>query len=420
MLARTAAASVDFDRLDEDQVTALLLSGKHITALSAFFGDAEYRQLRRLAQKAQVRQSSATRIYILPGFLGSRLGLRTRRQTEVLWLDLNAVAAGQLLSLALPSSPPVQVLGAMLQGYLKIKLMLQGAGYDARLHPYDWRKSVADAGATLLRRMTRERAKNAVLIGHSMGGLVARAALARDAKRRIAKIIQLGTPNFGSYAPVQALRAVYPTVRKLAALDPQHSAEQLARHVFRTLPGIYQLLPSPEQTRDLDFFDLESWPADLLGPDATMLADARAVRERLGAARDGCHHIVGVDQETVTRATRVRSGFVYQVTRDGDGTVPRVLAEWPGAQAWYVNESHGNLPNSERVGTAIVDLIERGTTRKLARDWQPANHAIVRSMSDMQLRRELRGKLRADRLSIDERRRILEPAISAEFHGANR
>ena len=48
-----------------------------------------------------------------------------------------------------------------------------------------------------------------------MGGLLARAAL-RSAATRVQRVITLGTPHLGTLAPVQALRGIYPTVRRLA------------------------------------------------------------------------------------------------------------------------------------------------------------------------------------------------------------
>ncbi len=78
-----------------------------------------------------------------------------------------------------------------------------------------------------------------------MGGLVARLALGRQRTERITRVVQLGAPNHGSFAPVLALRGVYPTVRKLAAIDRRHTAEDLARIVFRTLPALHELLPDP-------------------------------------------------------------------------------------------------------------------------------------------------------------------------------
>jgi pimeloyl-ACP methyl ester carboxylesterase len=405
---------LDFGLLDEAQVIALLLSGEQSQLLTGVFGADEYSKLRQLTRRAKRLPKNAPRVYILPGLMGSRLGTASRQRKHSLWLDLQATSAGELMQLALPSKPPVHVLGAMLTSYLKLKLLLNAAGFDARLHAYDWRKSAADSAKQFMQRIAKDRSKRVVVIGHSMGGLLARAALSLDKQKRIDKVIQLGTPNYGSFAPVQAFRAVYPSVRKLASLDPHHSPEQLSRHVFRTLPGLYQLLPAPERTGDLNLFSIDQWPDDALGPDATLLSGARKVQRSLAAACERCYHIIGVEQETVVSVAKQRNGFIYHYAHDGDGTVPRALAEWPGAQTWYVAERHGNLPNNEDVCKAIVDILKRGTTRRLQRNWMPSK-SPARNVSDAQLRRELRGKVALDRLPIEERRRILDPFISTQF-----
>jgi pimeloyl-ACP methyl ester carboxylesterase len=410
--------------LSATQIVASLASGVHPALLEGIFGTAEYRELRKLARQAIKanalnKRQSLGRVYLLPGIMGSTLGRKTQPQHSI-WLNPQAIAAGELLALALPAKAPLQAQGIMLPGYLKLKLHLQIAGFDVVFHPFDWRKSVLDSGKLLAQRIAHDGAKNISIVAHSMGGLVARAALAKDSKQRIARIVQLGTPNFGSFALVQALRGAYPTVRKVAALDPTHSTDQLVRHVFRTLPGLYEMLPTPAHTKDLDLLQLDSWPDDLLGPDATLLGSATRVRAQLGAARAGCFHIVGVQQETTTRARKGRKGFDYGITHDGDGTVPRALAEWPGAATWYVQERHGNLTKNDSVCKAVIDLLKAGRTQRLSRELPAASHAVLRWVSDAELRRGAtghhKGKVQWQQLSMEERRRILEPVISAEFH----
>ena len=178
-------------------------------------------------------------------------------------------------------------------------------------------------------------------------------------------MVQAGAPNAGSFAAVLALRGVYVTVRKLAALDLRHDAEDLARLVFRSLPSLHELLPDPALAGGPDFFDPASWPRDALRPDPRLLREAAAARRRRPAPDPRCLHIVGVRQETVTGAERAGGGFNFRLSADGDGTVPRVLAEVPGTPTWFVAEKHGGLPNNGRVISAIVDLLREGTTRRL-------------------------------------------------------
>jgi hypothetical protein len=128
---------------------------------------------------------------------------------------------------------------------------------------------------------------------------------------------------------------------------------------------------------------------------------------------------VGVNQETVVQVRKARKGFEYGISLDGDGTVPRALAEWPSAQTHYAVERHGNLTNNDSICKAVIDLLERGHTRRLPREFA-AERKILRWVSDIELRRGAAGnhggKVSWQQLPIDERRGILEPVISPEFH----
>ena len=164
---------------------------------------------------------------------------------------------------------------------------------------------------------------------------------------------------------MQALRAVYPTVRKIAALDRQSNAEALARSVFRTLPGLYQMLPSPEIYTERNFFDANAWPPDDFRPDAALLDAARKTRARLIAADDRCFLIAGVNQETITSVAMRDGGFEYSIERRGDGTVPLSLALWQHAPTWYAEENHGAMSINSVVLSAVTDLLKRGETTQL-------------------------------------------------------
>jgi len=253
-----------------------------------------------------------------------------------------------------------------------------------------------------------------MLVGHSMGGLLARAALGIAKDVRIERVVQLGAPNRGSFAPVQAMRATYPTVRKLAALDRQHSAEQIAREVFRTLPGLYELFPESLSVTDPDLFDAVNWPRDELTPDRERLHAAHSARKHLPRGDERCHVIAGVSQETVISATLRDNEFEYAIARAGDGTVPQARSKWDGARHWFAAENHGALPLNESVLAGLVDLLRDGHTEHLSREHVDSQE-IIRRVSDSDLRQHARAKVAWDSLSIESRRRILEPVFTAEF-----
>lgn len=412
--------------LHEDQITASLRSGAHAALLSAYFGEPEYHELSRLAKLAAAHADpGGTPVFVLPGIMGSRLGMIRNSAPNLLWLHPAAVAQGGLLQLAMPGSRSVRALGVMLPGYLKLKLSLEIAGFRAIFHPFDWRRDLDQLAREFI-RVVEAAASPAFVVGHSMGGLVARCALAHDRHMKIAKLVQIGAPNGGSFAPIQALRAVYPTVRKIAALDREHCAEELARRVFLTLPGLYQMLPSAQDAGQPDFFDPGNWPADALPPDAKLLASARRHQARLPPADERCMAIVGVNQHTVVAAAVAPTspgdgeGFEYVIRPDGDGTVPLSRALWEGARTWFVEEKHGALTNNDEVIAAVVDLLGTGRCDKIGSQPPSQSGDAARYVNDHELRREITHKVNWDDLSLDTRRRILEPVVSPEFRTPQR
>jgi pimeloyl-ACP methyl ester carboxylesterase len=402
--------------LHDDHVVELLRSGAHAALLGAYFGEVEYRELCLLAKLAAIRRDpNGPVVFLLPGIMGSKLGALRGKAVDLLWLHPVAVGEGALLKLALPESDGLTPLGVMLPGYLKLKLSLEIAGFSPIFHPFDWRQDLTTLAHRLTDAIERNGARSVSIVGHSMGGLVARAALANDARGRIQRLIQLGTPNAGSFAPVQALRGVYPTVRKIAALDASRTAEELAEKVFRTLPGLYALLPQQSATQTLDLFDVDSWPEDDLRPDARLLAEARATRERLPAADERCCTVIGFGQETITSCAPHESGFVYRISRHGDGTVPVPFAEWSGSATWYVNAGHGAMTNDDCVIAAVIDLLGAGETKRLMKQLPDYDRKVVREIADGELRALAKRKVAWDTLSLESRRRILEPVLSPEF-----
>jgi pimeloyl-ACP methyl ester carboxylesterase len=401
--------------LHDDQIVALLRSGAHAALLIAYFGEPEYRELAHLAKLAFTRRNPpGRRVFVLPGIMGSRLGLVARRTYSLLWLHPTALANGELTQLAIPGPRSLRAVGVMLPGYLKLRLRLEIAGFRPLFCPFDWRHDIERLARAFALTIERSGERRALIVGHSMGGLVARAALAHDKKRRIAKLIQLGAPNDGSFAPLQALRAVYPTVRKIAALDRNHTAEQLARTVYHTLPGIYQMLPSAAGPGEIDLFDPHQWPDDELAPDAKLLARARRVRARLPDADERCSVIAGVGQETIVAATLRGRAFEYEFRAEGDGTVPLARARWPEAATWFVKENHGALTQNDVVLTAVCDILKDGDTRRL-RTTAPPPDAAPRKLTDDDLRAAVLHKVQWEKLSLESRRRILEPVLTPEF-----
>jgi hypothetical protein len=400
-----------YDRFawSDTQIEAWLVEGAHAAELTAYFGAGEYRALKDLARRAHRAPlgEGALRVLLVPGIMGSQLGLRRPAPlpNDVVWLDPIDIQLGRLAVLKVGAPAPVVSLGAVLYSHLRLKLALRARGFAAEFHDYDWRLSIAELGRALAARLAG--AGRVAIVAHSMGGLVARAALAHPGTAQVERLILLGTPNLGSCAAVQALRGTYAVVRKVARLAAQPTAEALATEVFGTFPSLYDLLPTGKWSGRADLLDAAVWPRSGPQPRAELLAAARATQSLLAPADARFASIAGTGEETVTAVAPRRADFVYTLTRHGDGTVPAASAALPGAACFFARVAHSDLTRDPVVAAAVVDLLKRGATARLPRRAAAGSRAAAR-VSDAQLRRTHADKVDWGALSPEARREFLQ------------
>jgi pimeloyl-ACP methyl ester carboxylesterase len=420
-----AAVSV-YDRMcwPEGELERALAGGAHRRELAAYLGENEYAMLSALARqaaraqrprrprRARARRGFAAKIYLLPGILGSQLG-RLRGAGEppdLLWVDPDDIVSGRLAELVVPtraraSLTAVRSLGAVVYTYLGLKLRLAAAGFAVVLHDYDWRGDLLASGRALAAKLETDAAEELMLIGHSMGGLLARAALAQSsAGERVTRVIGIGAPHGGSLAAVQALRASYPVVCRLAAMDREHDAEGLATSVFGGFLSLYQLLPADCGT--LDLLEPHTWPRSGVQPQAKLLRAARGFNSRLATADQRFISILGTGQRTVTGIERYRQQFRYEVSAAGDGTVAASRATLPGVRSYSLSCEHSALPRDGVVAAGLIDLLLHGRTRRL-RPGVSARKGRRAYVTDTALQRAFARKLDWRAMSIRERRRYL-------------
>lgn len=402
----------------ERDIEKLLVTGEESESLRAYFGDENYEELRELARQAQAQERRARggpRVLILPGIMGSTIGRRGTIFDDVIWFDPFDIMSGNLISLALNGKSSYTSLDAIPFAYTALRLRLRLAGYDADYHHYDWRFSIDDLGAGLVKRLRDEPAQEIFLVAHSMGGLVARSAIAQKA-RKIKRLIMLGTPNHGSFVPAQSIRGVYSVVKHVAALDLHHRVDELSSKVFTSFPGLYQMLPTPEKFSALDFYEAANWPQHGPRPRQPLLDKVQSVQQSLAKADDRFFLIAGVNQETTVGLRLEADEFVYDYSFEGDGTVPLALAELTGAQTYYVDESHGSLPNNRVVANAVAGLLATGATSELPQNWAPVRRGLTRTVSEKALQIPPYGERQGNDLTQHEVRHALEPFVSPDAH----
>ena len=131
------------------------------------------------------------------------------------------------------------------------------------LFAYDWRRDnleTLDKLEAFVAGVRERHGKPVELIGHSMGGMLAMASLARGSTA-ITKLVVVGSPLRGGIGFMPDLHD---------GVSVGLSGSLLAPEVIATFPSVYSFFPSsPGADVDLptlDFFDPGAWPIAKLGP----------------------------------------------------------------------------------------------------------------------------------------------------------
>jgi pimeloyl-ACP methyl ester carboxylesterase len=248
--------------------------------------------------------------------------------------------------------------------------------------PYDWRRDNRNA-AMRLKRLADEKLATLrkdnpdakmILIGHSMGGLVARYYLeCLDGWKDTRTLITFGTPHRGSLNAVDFVANGF--VKKLGPLKVMDLT-----NLLHSLTSVYQLLPIYPC---VDLGDGKGYarPAEAAAG-VPNLDGARALSAlndfhraiELGASQHDplayeIYSVVGITQGT-KQSARLKDGkmVVEEVYNDedmgGDSTVPRVSATpietddlRPAYQPMYSSDRHASLQNAEAVQTQLLGIL---------------------------------------------------------------
>lgn len=342
-------------------------------------------------------------LFVLPGILGSNLKVGDIR----IWLAWRM--AGYFSSLEYrPGLNDVQPDGPLGLFYDELGTFLS-EDHDVIPFGYDWRIPIEESAAALADRVkealdARVDSKQPVrFIAHSMGGLVVRAmqwVRPEIFKRLLAaegtRIVMLGTPNDGSWAPMQVLSGDDTFGNVLTSVGAPFT-EDKARGLVAAFPGLLQLqadllgeMGQAATWQKLAAADLAAlrrrslWhnlglqlrAAEWGVPTQDVLDQARGFRQRLNQQRDNdlasfadrTLLVVGHSPFTPRGYALEDEGVVYRdVAEEGDGTVTLQSALLPGVATWTLDCEHGSMPRRRTAFEAYRELLQTGTTKRLAR-----------------------------------------------------
>lgn len=338
--------------------------------------------------------------FLLPGIAGSVLG-RGGGGANPLWVEIGQLAAGQIGRLRLaadgvsPGGPDgVQVYaGPPLPDYYALPAAVLAAGlaphgYTVVSWGYDWRRSARVTGPLLagaIRAMVVA-GDPCSIVAHSFGGLVARVAwqlLGESGDQGLVRrLICLGTPHWGSYAPVLAWSGDGVLIAQLTLLSvPSYNLgvvpgsgvplggwnqERIAA-VAATWPSLYETLPSlfgPDANTDPlrgSVFG-SGWPS-YLGVQTARLREAVDVWQPYLAGASTMPPpgvlttVSGGGLPTPYKLVSLRSASgptVVGYTGAGDGTVTASSALLSGSAQHTVNAAHDDL---DQVAEYAADLV---------------------------------------------------------------
>lgn len=352
---------------------------------------------------AGVSRADRPAVFVLPGILGSNLKLDGQR----IWLGFRFVNG--LMKLAWDPATAARIApdGPIGGSYDLIEYLADT--HQVIPFAYDWRRPIEDEARRLASAVDAELSARTGsgqpvrLLAHSMGGLVARTMqlerpdtwqrmMARDG----ARLLMLGTPNGGSWAPMQTLSGDDTFGNTLVAFGSLFDNGG-ARKMMAALPGFIQLqaalldpalgLDQASTWQKLADDDMAQLHAQSIWHDAAaqrtiyewgappqaVLDQAVALRRRLDAQLG----TLSVDAEkillVVGHASFTPDGFVsgpdgleYLNTPDaGDGRVTLSNAVLPGVRSWKLDAAHGKLPDVTTAFAAYVELLSQGQTDKL-------------------------------------------------------
>lgn len=346
----------------------------------------------------------ATEVYVLPGFMGSKLKkVPGHGRVKEIWLNRTELALNgpDALDMAYPgplpgplATGPLIDAGPVDEGPYGPLLTELGRGpFIPLFWSYDWRLSIrvlASQFANTLNNVSK--GKDFYVVAHSLGGLIARWAYGLwkvdNNVDRWKRTVYLGVPHGGTYTAVTALSGYAPPLSLTAMLfialsraskrlnnplTPQPAVQERLNQVLASFPCLYQMLPvgtGPWAALDPDLGEVNkvaNYTANNAFVRQARLDEGLTFRSDLAASlalpRPPEVCVTGGPAETPHLLDKVSElGEVggYKWTASGDGCVPDDRATLPGVNTLQVDAGHQVIPCHASVLTRIRGLLTNG------------------------------------------------------------
>jgi tetratricopeptide (TPR) repeat protein len=347
------------------------------------------------------RTSSAGRpsVIVIPDFFGSHLEAEGKR----IWLSTRSVT--QFARLAVNGRlnndgvTPTELVNEC-YGDLCNRL---GEVYRVVPFSYDWRLPIEVEASRLANCISDELGKHSAdlqpvkIIAHGMGGLLVRAMHMNHAKvwkammsTEGARIVMLGTPNAGSWTPIQALSGDETFGNVFASTGPLFG-DAAIRDTLAGMPGFVQLqaglldpkanIDSPagwtalEEIQKAALRNASGWhlPRTTWSvPPQQLLSDAkvfwRALEEGLAELandKDKITLVLGAARSTPCAIVKEDGQLFLEYTEQGDGRVTLASARLLDLPVWCIPAEHGQLPADSSGFGGILELLATGASAQL-------------------------------------------------------
>ena len=343
-------------------------------------------------------------VFLIPTLMGTHLRIGDKR----IWLDLGRLGEGEFAKLRLDGrKDTVAVDEIATWGYGELINFL-ATRFKIVPFAYDWRNSLAAEGERLaveLEAELRKHSRPVHLLAHGTGGLVALGLIARSPAAwkqltgRGGRLIMLGTPSRGTEAALQLLNGHARVTQMLALLDPggkvdsgkkvdeqttPEAAVKRVANVFRTFPGVVELLP--ESASD-NVWDVKWWMAQKILADGEeesfrrRLQAAWRIREEIRPSKTLSDPNVMAKNVCWVASGAASSDMSDTLEADASLDFTTGAADTPeGVPTWYMNATPGAMTQRKARFGAFVELLERGSTDQLSRDLPSQSRILPESM----------------------------------------